>query len=156
MADVPLEPMADAGMYHHTVVDLAEYRVQLGRTPRHAKTCLHSNLVYSREERRVWCRDCERTINPFDAFAGIVGRFTDLMADVQFRQRKADEAMAATARQRATKALDSIWASNGQMAPCCPHCRRGLLPEDFAGGASAAVSRELERARRRRETPDAG
>ena len=102
MADVPLEPMDDAGMYHHTVVDLAEYRVQLGRTPRHAKTCLHSNLVYSREERRVWCRDCERTIDPFDAFAGIVGRFTDLMQDVQSRQRKAEEAMAATARQRPT------------------------------------------------------
>lgn len=50
------------------------------------------------------------------------------------------------ARSRAVKSLDHIWRSR-TMAPCCPHCRQGLLPEDMLQGLSS-VGVEYERARR--------
>lgn len=53
------------------------------------------------------------------------------------------------ARLRAVKALDKAWSGN-VMAVDCPHCRWGLLPEDFVTGGIGQQSRELETARRAR------
>jgi hypothetical protein len=48
---------------------------------------------------------------------------------------------------RAAKEVDKVWRSR-HMAPCCPHCKTALLPEDFANGVKRAVSKELARAYR--------
>lgn len=47
------------------------------------------------------------------------------------------------------KELDRAW-HKGAYAVACPHCRGGLLPEDFADSGLALISREMEEARRKR------
>ena len=144
----PIDEAATQGQYHHVVIDLDKVRVALGwpRTPRHLR-CQHLSMVYSTEERRVWCKDCESTIDTFDAWLVLIQNFEGMMRDVRSRLAKAAEALAAVVIRRAAKELDRSWGQ--KMAPCCPHCRRGLLPEDFADGAAGAVSVELERGRRK-------
>lgn len=149
--DTPLEPLGDGEVYRHIVVDLAEFRIQAGRSPHNVTPCPHKDLVYSTTERRIWCKSCERTVDSFDAFAGLARQFEKMLRDVQAKQIKVNEALNATVRMRATKALDHLWSSSGAMAPGCPHCRRGLLPEDFANGVAVRISRELEKARRRKD-----
>jgi hypothetical protein len=148
-ADDPIDEAATQGCYDHVVVDLDKVRVALGwpRTPRHRR-CKHQSMVYSTEQRRVWCKDCESTIETFDAWLVLIRNFEGMMRDVRGKLAKASAALSAVVIRRAAKEIDRTWGQ--KMAPCCPHCRRGLLPEDFANGASSATSAEFERARRKR------
>lgn len=151
--DVPLEALEDGGAYRATVVDLADVRIRLGRTKLGPglRQCEHLKMIYSPSERRVWCEDCERTIDNFDAFLIFTRKFERMLAEARGKLSQAKEALAGAARLRATKALDHIWAGR-KMAPCCPHCRKGLIPEDFTRGVSS-ISMEWEMARRNRPSP---
>jgi hypothetical protein len=152
--DIPLEVLADGGSYCGTVVDLADVRIRLGRTRvgPGLKQCEHLSLIYSPTERRVWCEDCERTIDNFDAFLIFTRKFEKMLSEVRHRQNTASEALKSSARLRATKELDRVW-SGRRMAPCCPHCNKGLIPEDFAGGCRSTISLEWEMARRKKPVP---
>lgn len=152
--DPPLEVLPDGGTYHGVVVDLDKVRIRLGRTPYRVKNCEHKALIYSPSERRVWCENCERTIDNFDAFLIFTRHFERMESEARHKLTTAQEALNSAARLRATKALDRMWAG-GKMAPCCPHCHAGLLAEDFANGVGAAMSKELVLAGRRRKGSEA-
>jgi hypothetical protein len=77
----------------------------------------------------------------------VVRMFQKMLMELRAKRVKADEAMASTLIRRAAKSMDRTWGH--KMAPLCPHCHGGLLPEDFENGGSAC-SRELEVARRKR------
>ncbi|MGA0604931.1 hypothetical protein ACO2Q0_02940 [Phenylobacterium sp. VNQ135] len=146
--------IADEGStpFGSPVIDFAEMRIKFGRPPQgRIKTCEHKSLIYSTADRRVWCEDCERTVDSFDAFKTLVDHFHAMERAAAGKLRAAKEAVAAVVHRKAAKVFDRAW-SGRQMAVCCPHCRRGLLPEDFDHGGSQ-VSAEIERARRARATP---
>ncbi len=145
-SDDPIVPVED-----HRVIDLAGVRLQRGRpaTPPH-KRCQHHRMAYCTAERRVWCEDCKRTLDPFDALMVVVSKFGEMESEARGKLAQANDALGKTARLRATKALDRVWSGNA-MAVACPHCKGGLLPEDFADGASSAWSRNLEIAARRKK-----
>lgn len=148
MGDYPLVPDPDGKPFCAEIIDLDEIRIQYGRKPAGQATCEHRRLVYSRGERRVWCQDCERTLDGFDAFYVLTQHFEKMSAAVRRKNEKADEAMKATLTRRVTKALDRTWASG--MAPCCPHCRDALLPEDMENTSSA--NQEWVRAGRKKRS----
>lgn len=153
--DVPLiaDPMATP--FGSPVIDLAEVRIRFGRADRKVGIpCAHKNLTYSREERRVWCDDCERTVDTFDALMTVAAHFHKMEYAAQAKMHRATEALKATVTRRAAKVIDKAWSGN-QMAIACPHCRTGLLPEDFENGGSQ-VSAEIERARRNRPAQPPG
>ncbi|GEM_PF-4444040 len=52
----------------------------------------------------------------------------------------------------AAKKVEAVWRSRN-MAPCCPHCGRGILPEDKLGDAQTRRDFEL---RRRQARPEEG
>ena len=147
--DPPLEVLPDS--FFGQVVDLAEVRIRQGRTPYKFKECKHKHLIFCTSERRVWCEDCERTIDNFDAFLIFTRHFEEMEQDARHKISRANEAMKTSVRRRATKELDRAWSGRNEMAVCCPHCHIGLLPEDFADRGSSCISAEIERARRRRE-----
>ena len=151
--DTPIDPREEAQPFSAQVIDLGGVRIQWGLSRRIGqKKCEHLSMVYSAEEQRVWCKDCSRTIENFQAFMVIVNRFEGMIRAAKSKLEKAEAAMMATARLRATKELDRIWSSKGPgMVPCCPHCMGGLLPDDFADGIKAARTREMELARRARK-----
>lgn len=147
--DVPLISTPGCEPFGQPVIDLAEMRIKRGNAcARRAAPCKHRALIYSQEERRVWCEDCERTIDSFDAFMTLVGKFHPMVNAAKHALERAREAEGFTISLRAAKVFDRAWRGN-QMAVCCPHCRTGLLPEDFLSGGSQ-VSAEIERARRAR------
>jgi hypothetical protein len=117
------------------VVDLASVRIRLGRTPFKAKACEHRSLIDSPAERRVWCEDCERTIDNFDAFLIFTRKFEEMLQEARHRMQVANEAMKSSVRRRVTKELDRAWSN---MAVCCPHCHGGLLPRILPEGHPCA------------------
>lgn len=148
--DDPIEPRVDARPFIAEIIDLDGVRIQWGLpASRGTERCKHTNLTYSTEERRVWCQDCKRTIENFDAFKVLVDSFQRMELAARLKLEKAEAAMAATIHRRATKAVDKAWSSS-LPAIGCPHCRAGLLPEDFEAGVKVCTSREYELARRKR------
>ncbi len=129
-----------------TVIDIGDLRVARGKTRRPFSGCKHLRLVYDTDERRIWCRDCERDVEAFDAFVLVAERASGFYEQNNRRAKELDEAEKFQLRTRAAKKLDEAWRSR-TMAPCCPHCNRGLLPEDVARGLSS-VGIEYERRRR--------
>lgn len=148
--DIPLLP--DENPRGAQVVDLAGVRVRWGRPPHKSPPpCKHLDLSYCSSERRVWCVSCERTLDSFDAFMVLARNFQAMESESRHKQSILDEALRGAARKRATKELDRVWSTQGGMAAQCPHCKGGLLPEDFAHGVGASWCREMEMARRRKK-----
>lgn len=151
MSDPPLEPLpGDARMELAEVIDFGTVRLRRGRSNYRTKQCAHRSMIYSHSERRVWCEDCNRTIENFDAFTTLVVHFEEMARDARHRLAKANEALQATIHRRATKAVDKAW-SGSLPALGCPHCGGGILPEDWQEGAMSQSSREYEVARRARK-----
>lgn len=135
-----LQVMAD-------VISLAEVRVARGWT--RGKVCEHRSLVYSSKERRIECKDCDQPVDGFDAFMTLCRHFDAMEKAAKNREHKTKAGLEAVIVRRAAKEIDRTWGR--KMAPQCPHCRRGLLPEDFANGAAGCVGGEWEAARREKD-----
>lgn len=151
----PLEPLEAGGQWDAPVVDLAGYRVRAGRTPWKSEKdrCKHRQVIYSTTERRVWCEACNSPVDAFDALMTVVHHFEDMEREARRRIHKAQEDAEAVIVRRAAKEFDRSWGR--KMAPCCPHCHRGLMPHDFAEGAQSAVGFEYENAKRQKAINDA-
>lgn len=146
MPDAPIEPMDfTLGV---KVVQIEDLRIARGLTRRPASSCSHRRTVYDKDERRVWCQDCETEVEPFDAFLLLVEYWGSATKQIERRRRELDEAEQFQLRSRAAKVMDEAWRSR-TMAPCCPHCSEAILPGDVVNGI-ARTSREFAEARRRR------
>lgn len=146
MSHEPIEPKGF--LYGVNVVDIGDLRVSRGMTRRPVSKCNHVNLVYDSTERRIWCSDCERDVDPFDAFEALVNRWNEALAGLEGRMRQVAEAESRTLRRRAAKVMDEAWSSRS-MAPMCPHCAKAILAEDVVGGV-AMVNVEMELRRRKK------
>lgn len=146
MSNRPIEPVNwSAGV---KVVDIGDIRVSRGQTRVPGKSCRHRNVSYDQSERRVYCMDCERDIDGFDAFLMLVECHHSAVAKVERRSQELQEAEQFQARSRAAKHLDKYWRGRTQV-PNCPHCGEGLLPEDVLNSRSSS-SAELTRKKRQR------
>jgi ribosomal protein S27E len=128
MANEPIEPQAFLGGV--TVVDIGDARVARGMTRRPHVSCRHNSLVYDNRERRVWCSDCERDVDPFDAFEILVKYHDDAVGRIKRREKAVAEAEAFSIISIAAKTIDKAWRSKN-MVPACPSCGNGLFPDDF-------------------------
>lgn len=129
-------------LYGVKVVDIGDLRVARGKSRRVPSTCKHLRLVFDTSERRVYCTDCESDVEPFDAFLQLVERHHFLE---QKRERIIQDSQH-TITSRAAKRIDEAWRSRN-MAPCCPHCKAVILPEDVVNGLSM-TNKEWEARRR--------
>ncbi len=149
MNDAPLEPLE--GRFA-TVVDIGEFRVRHGRTPYKAEKtlCRHLHLIVSQSERRVWCEDCQKTIEPMDAVISFFNQWSQMEEHYRYLHSKVSDGLSATLNRRASKAVDKVWG--GGNAISCPHCHKGILPEDIGDCVPSWSSREYEIARRKAAT----
>ena len=133
------------------VVDIGDYRVARGLSRRSKSACPHHRMVYDQNERRVWCKDCECDVEPFDAFKSIAEHFSRQTGILQGRLATIKEAESHALISIAAKVIDKAWRSK-KMVPVCPHCKTGLLPDDFKNGAAMlSKSYALEIQRRKRQ-----
>lgn len=151
MRDDPIDAEQGSAPFVSEVIDLDGVRVRFGRSRACFPACEHKRLVYSTAEKRIWCEDCQNTVENFDAFMTLTRYFGGMVRAVRKMTQEAEGALASTVRRRATKVLDHAWSSRLE-AVGCPHCSRGILPEDFAGGIRSRTSREMEMARRKRDS----
>lgn len=147
MTDKPIEPQDY--LYGVKVVDIGDLRIARGKTRRPYESCKHMALVYDNNERRIYCSDCERDVEAFDAFETLVERWNGMMVNLKRRESEIVQAESFTARRLATKTLDAIWRKKDEV-PNCPHCNEALLPEDFVNTRVKRSSARLARARRER------
>jgi hypothetical protein len=148
--DPPIEPQNYVAGF--TVVDIGDVRVARGMSRRHHSSCPHSRLVYDNKERRIWCKDCERDVEGFDAFQILAERYGAATRDLERRQKAMDEAETFRIRTIAGKMMDEAWRSH-KMVPSCPYCHNGLFPEDFKHGPSM-IGKDFARARSTKRIPD--
>lgn len=130
-----------------TVIDIGDVRVARGISRRPYSVCRHARLVYDGNERRIWCKDCEQDIEPFDGFKIIAEQAQAFSNAMERREAAVEKAESHALISRAAKAVDDAWRRRN-IAPGCPHCHSPILPEDFAGGVRSGASVELERRRR--------
>jgi len=145
MTDEPIEDVA----YLHgvTVIDIGDIRVSRGMTRRPHSACTHRRMSYDPKERRVWCRDCEKDVDPFDAFVKLTEQYHSAYERLRDEQKQLAEAQQFQCRSVAAKAIDQAWRSR-KMVPICPHCKQGLLPQDFVNGI-AMMGKDYALARRK-------
>lgn len=109
------------------------------------KYCRHNHLLYNVTEQTVQCKDCNRVINPFQAFMSLVRYWEDATAGLRRRQ----EEIAALERRvdagllKATRNVDHAWRSK-KMVPTCPHCHEAIFPEDGFGTSMTNKQMALE------------
>ena len=129
----PIE--AQEYLFGVTVVDIGDYRVSRGMTRRPYSGCSHHRLSYDNNERRIWCRDCECDVEPFDAFSFIVSAFDKAEKAIILGQAELKSAETHKIRSLAARAMDKAWRSR-TMIPACPHCHQGIFPADVRSGVS--------------------
>lgn len=145
-----LVEQAGSTPYGSPVIDLDSVRVAYGLPNRKvAPACQHKSLVYNTGERRVWCNDCHRTIDAFDAFMTLTNAFHGMVREANAGIARAKEAEEAVLVRRVAKDIDRLWGR--KMAPCCPQCGRGLMPEDFTSHSSVSFEYEVARRTRRQD-----
>lgn len=145
--DPPIEEQSWIGGV--CVVDIGDYRVARGLSRRPFSGCPHKRLTYDEKERRVWCQDCERDVEPFDALMLIVEGLDRENKRLDARRKRLDDAEQEGLRSLAAKEVDSVWRKR-RYVPACPSCGEGLFPEDFKNGCMTQLGREYAEARRRR------
>lgn len=136
------------------VVDIGDIRVARGLSRRAHSSCPHARLMYDQNERRVWCKDCERDVEAFDAFTGIVEQYSRAYDSLAERSKEVAEAEKFQVRSIAAKKLDEAWRSRN-MVPACPHCGSGLFPEDIKKNGFSMLGRDYAAglAKRKQEAP---
>jgi hypothetical protein len=147
MSDEPIQEQEYLGGVK--VVDIGDIRVARGLTRRPATSCHHRRLNYDPTERRVWCKDCEKDVDAFDAFEILVRRFISANERLKKRETQLQEAEGFQMRSLAAKAIDHAWRSRNTV-PTCPACNQGLFPEDFKDGRFSTLGREYAEAQRKR------
>ncbi|TCM17251.1 hypothetical protein EDF56_106367 [Novosphingobium sp. PhB165] len=130
------------------IIDIGDLRVARGMSRRPVSACKHRPMVYDRNERRIWCKDCETDVEPFDAFLLICEQIDHAVADIKRRQQQVDEAVAHNITRIAARQMDQHFRSR-KYVPACPHCHQGIFPEDVPN--MGTVGREWEEARRARK-----
>ena len=130
-----------------TVVDIGDIRVKRGLTRRPHESCSHHSLIYDKQERRIWCQDCEKEVAPFDAFIGIVSQIDIVNKRVERMHKEAEDARKHALHLIACKELEKMWRGR-KMTPTCPSCNEPLLPEDFTN-PTHMVSLELAQQKRK-------
>lgn len=143
--DTPIE--AQEYLYGVRVVDIGDLRVARGLSRRHHSGCRHRSMIYDKNERRIWCPDCEHDVEAFDAFLLLVENFASKTKSLEERAAALLEAEKHSVFNFAAKEIDKAWRKK-KWVPACPCCGAGLFPEDFRHGC-AMVGREY--ARRLRE-----
>ena len=150
MPDKTNPPIDEPGYLHGlTVVDIGDYRVSRGMTRRPFTGCNHHRLTYDKSERRIWCRDCEHDVEPFDAFVGLTENYDNALKSLEQKREELEEASKFQVRSLAAKVMDKAWRRK-KSVPICPHCKHGLYPEDFKNGVGM-VGREYAGAARNRK-----
>lgn len=138
------------------VVSFAEFRARIKGAAfvrDDERRCKHHHMTLDEHGGTVDCDDCGKNLSAFAVLCHFVrewGKIQEWKAECHaYGQKMRDEALLTwrTYRSwrphlRAAQYIEKQW--RGKMAPCCPHCGNGLLPEDFLDGSRGSRGKEHE------------
>ena len=110
--------------------------------------CQHKNTTWDANGEIVTCDDCKMQISNWWMLHMLSNAYDKAISDIENRERALAEATRENLHLIAAKKVQAAWRSKG-MVPACPHCDRGILPEDGLG--SCNVNRAIELTRRRHD-----
>jgi hypothetical protein len=129
------------------VIDLGEVRFRFRRQgyvpPK--DECLHRNKTIVERGNYIECDDCGKQLDPMWVVEQLVGYWGDWKSGLEVREKQLQEMTSKHVSLLAAQRVEKAWRSR-TMVPMCPHCERGILPEDRLG--SSSVNREMEMRRR--------
>lgn len=136
------------------IIDIDVVRATIRQNTRYEKShCKHSRITVDSDAGTIDCDDCKKSLSAFQVVVSWAKQWGEIEKAVN-RQKLRAQAMSKTMRTyrirlRALRELEKFWWK-GNMLPCCPHCKRGLMPDDFTEVPPLMVSREYELKRRSR------
>ena len=109
--------------------------------------CPHHRLTIDDEGEIITCDDCKAQVSAYWALLSCLEQIKETRHSLRVRKEILKEQSEKTLHLRASQVVESAWRSRS-MVPTCPHCGRGIKPEDGFGGSM--IHRTLDDAARER------
>lgn len=110
--------------------------------------CKHYNLTFDDNGSIVTCDDCSMQVSPYWALQMMSDHYDQAMKALERARAVHKHELSGELHLIAAKKVEKAWRSRN-MVPTCPHCSRGILPEDGLGGS--LTRREFEVALRKNQ-----
>jgi hypothetical protein len=125
------------------VITIGELRIRRKERAYHddKTVCHHRNLVSDDEGEILTCEDCQKQVSAYWVAHQVIRNAEDEHRKISDQQERLTHERSLVIHLIAAKKVEEAWRR--KMAPCCPHCRVPILPEDGLGRAQ--VNAEIER-----------
>lgn len=110
-----------------------------------ATACQHQRLTMEEQGEIVRCSDCHAQVSAWWALSMLAEHWEKMNRALDRERTAVQTAKSQNLHLIAARRVESAWRSKTTV-PQCPHCNRGILPEDHFGGA--CISRAIELRRR--------
>lgn len=126
------------------IIEIAEVRLERKRNG----FCQHNHLGYDEVNQHIECLDCKLPVQPFQAFMILARNYSRALDNLKSQREDLErlEQRSEKTLLKAVREIDSVWRSR-TMLPCCPHCGRGITPDDGLGQHRVGLKYEMERRR---------
>lgn len=137
----------------NNVVEIGELRLAriVANYARRHEGCQHHHLEMDEVGEIVMCLDCKSQVSAYWALEKLRRFWQDHAKKYKRELAAAQEERGAVLHLTAAKKVEASWRSKTTV-PSCPHCCRGIFPQDNLGGAT--VARRFEEGLRERERAD--
>lgn len=129
------------------VIHIGEWQLQ--RTQQRddpgLEACDHKHIELDRRGAVVRCNKCGVQLSAFWALEMLSDEYNRALTGLAREKEALAKAKASETHLLAARKVERVWRSRRSL-PACPHCGRGILPEDGLG--SRTIARELELRRR--------
>lgn len=107
--------------------------------------CAHKHITMDDTGDVVRCADCNTQVSAYWALTMIAEEYTRQWNKLQYSKQALEEAKAKDIHLLAAQCVEKAWRSRS-MVPSCPHCHRGIFPQD--GFGKGMINKEIENRRR--------
>lgn len=121
-------------------VDIGNLNVS--RTYATADRCEHRTIELITEGGIVRCKSCGATPSAFWALQEAHLQWKAAYARLEARQAEIEQSFAQRLTFIAAKRVEQAWRRRGTV-PGCPHCKRGILPDDDLGRIRVSKDDEM-------------
>ena len=118
------------------VVDFGAFRISQREGKRswsyRDERCSHHHLTLDDNGHIVRCDDCKEVVSAYWAIQMLAEVYNKAVRKVDAARQQVAEDKAHNIHLTAAKRVEKVWRSKN-MVPCCPHCGRGIRPDDGLG-----------------------
>ena len=132
------------------VISIGDWQIKRSSEHRIQKDgdCDHKHLELDERGDVVRCLKCGTQVSAFWAIKMISEQYNCSLRKLASERETVKQAKEENLHLLAAKKVEKAWRRRS-MVPACPHCGRGIFPEDGLGGSM--INREMELRRRKAE-----